>query len=75
MLGKRVMKNGKLEWEWITYEQAFEISDNVSQAIRKLGIEIGDKSNIGIYSKNRPEVKKGSDSSRAQQAQLLNFLN
>ncbi|EGT48080.1 hypothetical protein CAEBREN_08383 [Caenorhabditis brenneri] len=55
MLGKRVMKNGKLEWEWITYEQAIETSDHVSQAIRKLGIETGDETNIGIYSKNRPE--------------------
>ncbi|EFO92326.1 hypothetical protein CRE_10875 [Caenorhabditis remanei] len=55
MLGTRVKKNGKLEWEWITYEQAIETSDHVSQAVRKLGIETGEESKIGIYSKNRPE--------------------
>ncbi|CAI2351085.1 unnamed protein product [Caenorhabditis sp. 36 PRJEB53466] len=55
MLGKRVMEDGKLVWKWITYEQAFEISDHVSQAIRKLGITTGEEARIGIYSKNRPE--------------------
>lgn len=58
MLGTRVMENGELVWKWTTYEQAFEICDNVSQAIRKLGIEIGEESKIGIYSKNRPEVRQ-----------------
>uniref|UniRef100_A0A8R1HTT4 Long-chain-fatty-acid--CoA ligase n=1 Tax=Caenorhabditis japonica TaxID=281687 RepID=A0A8R1HTT4_CAEJA len=55
MMGKRVMKDGNLVWEWITYEQALETSDYVSRAVRKLGIAVGEKSNIGIYSKNRSE--------------------
>ncbi|CAD6195685.1 unnamed protein product [Caenorhabditis auriculariae] len=55
MLGRRVEIDGQLVWEWITYAQAIETADLVSQGFRALGISTGDETNIGIFSQNRPE--------------------
>jgi len=46
---------GKVNKEWIKYspKEYFDIVQNISYALIKLGIEVGDK--VGIISNNRPE--------------------
>lgn len=56
MLGYRVKHaDGSEPYEWFTYNEVIERSDNVSYAFRELGVPVGNDVNIGIYSKNRPE--------------------
>ncbi|ETN77016.1 AMP-binding enzyme [Necator americanus] len=56
MLGRRVKKpDGTEPYEWHTYNEVIERSNDVSIAFRELGIPVGNDTNIGIYCKNRPE--------------------
>ncbi|KHJ96103.1 AMP-binding enzyme [Oesophagostomum dentatum] len=56
MLGRRVKQpDGSEPYVWLSYNEVLERANNVSIALRELGIPIGNDVNIGIYSKNRPE--------------------
>lgn len=52
---QQVALAGKIQKEWIKYspKEYYEISQNISFALIKLGIQKGDK--VGIISNNRPE--------------------
>ncbi|EYC37629.1 hypothetical protein Y032_0775g2252 [Ancylostoma ceylanicum] len=56
MLGRRVKRpDGTEPYEWLSYNEVIERSNDVSTAFRELGIPTGNDTNIGIYCKNRPE--------------------
>ncbi|PIO74506.1 putative long-chain-fatty-acid CoA ligase 5 [Teladorsagia circumcincta] len=56
MLGRRVKHaDGTEPYEWISYNEVIDRSNDVSIAFRELGIPVGNDTHIGIYSKNRPE--------------------
>ncbi|VDO58834.1 unnamed protein product [Haemonchus placei] len=56
MLGRRVKHaDGTEPYEWFTYNEILDRSNDVSIAFRELGIPVGNDVHIGIYSKNRPE--------------------
>uniref|UniRef100_A0A0K0CY01 Long-chain-fatty-acid--CoA ligase n=1 Tax=Angiostrongylus cantonensis TaxID=6313 RepID=A0A0K0CY01_ANGCA len=56
MLGHRVKcADGSEPYQWFTYNEIIERTNNVSMAFRELGVPVGNDVNIGIYSKNRPE--------------------
>eukprot|EP01134_Creolimax_fragrantissima_P003392 CFRG3392T1 len=54
-LGQRsILRESKLgEYEWVTYQEAALIADQLGSGLIKLGVK--PRTSIGIYSKNRPE--------------------
>ncbi|CAD5230381.1 unnamed protein product [Bursaphelenchus okinawaensis] len=56
MLGHRVIQDdGTQPYVWLSYKDMIQQSDDLAHAFRKLEIPPGDKTNIGIYCRNRPE--------------------
>ncbi|CAD5227713.1 unnamed protein product [Bursaphelenchus xylophilus] len=56
MLGYRQKQpDGSEPYVWLHYDEVLKRADDVSIALREFGIEAGQGSFIGIYSKNRPE--------------------
>lgn len=56
MLGyRKKQEDGSEPYVWIHYDAALKRADHVGMAFRELGLPVGQKCFIGIYSKNRPE--------------------
>lgn len=54
MLGRRQIKDGKAGgYSWLTYQQAYDSTLHIGSAIRRRGVNPGDK--CGIYGANCPE--------------------
>lgn len=54
MLGRRQVKDGKAgAYSWLTYQQAYDATLTIGSAIRRRGVNPGDK--CGIYGVNCPE--------------------
>ncbi|KAH6779999.1 long-chain acyl-CoA synthetase 2 [Perilla frutescens var. hirtella] len=54
MLGRRQVKDGKAgAYSWLTYQQAYDATLMIGSAIRRRGVNPGDK--CGIYGANCPE--------------------
>ncbi|CAD5233593.1 unnamed protein product [Bursaphelenchus xylophilus] len=56
MIGRRVrQEDGSEPYMWYTYNEVMASADDLAHAFRRLGIPVGDKTNIAIFCRNRPE--------------------
>lgn len=55
MLGVRNKNKVGASYEWISYSKVIDRSIDIAHAFRALKLPVGQKTFIGIYSKNRPE--------------------
>jgi hypothetical protein len=50
--------SGDSPYKWLKYSQVKEYAEQIGSALIHFGFEPGKETFIGIYARNRPEVKK-----------------
>lgn len=56
MLGyRKKQQDGSEPYVWLNYSEVIDRSVTIGHAFRALGLEVGQKTFVGVYAKNRPE--------------------